>query len=89
MEVGRGEGIVDDDENIFIEGVGYFGRLLDIDQLHGRVAGCFYPNQLGVLFKGLLEVLGAGQIGKLQLDPVLFFSVVSQVAVRAAIDIIE
>lgn len=62
LEVGRGEGVVDDTASAM--SVRNCGDSLDVDDLELRIAGCLHPHQAG-----LIAPCGRQRVGALEASP--------------------
>ena len=84
LQIRRAEGVVHDDPDLGVEGVGRLGDQLNVQQLQRGVAGGLEVDHLGLVGKMFLEIFNVGQIRQRHLHAELAHTVVEQ-CVGAAI----
>lgn len=89
LEVGRREGVINNDSDFLAELSDNLNDGFNIDEFHGWVGWGFNPDELGVLFKFALECLDISHIDEVNFNLVFFYGVVLEVVGGSSVDIVH
>jgi hypothetical protein len=88
LKVGSGEGVIDDDSDFGVLGLGHFDGLIDVDKLHGGVGWGLDPDELGVFGDGVLDVLDISHVNEFDIDTEIVLGEQSQISLGSSINIV-